>query len=156
MELKVGAIIECKVSKVTSFGAFVSLPDGRTGLVHISEIAQEYVKEIRDHLTEEQVVKCKVIGVTEDGKITLSIKKALEAPPVRPAGGRPLARRPSGRGKTWDGRTAPPGNGELSFEDMMSRFKQTSDEKMTDLKRSKDSKRGSSFPKRGGGGSNKF
>ena len=76
MELGVGAIVDGKVTGITKFGAFVALPDGRSGLVHISEIAYSYVNEVSDHLHEGQEVKVKIIGL-KDGKISLSMK-ALE------------------------------------------------------------------------------
>lgn len=141
MELEVGMIVEGKVTGITKFGAFVDLEGGKTGMIHISEVAPTYVNDIRDHLTEGQTVKVKILTITEEGKISLSIKKAI-----------PQQR----RGNTGPGRSAPqkssgrPGDFEWqaskkpepsSFEDMMTRFKQTSDEKMSDLKRM-ESKRG--------------
>ena len=81
MQFEVGAIVEGKVTSITNFGAFVELPDKSTGMVHISEVAPTYVREIRDFLTEGQQVKVKVINVSPDGKIALSIKKATEAAP---------------------------------------------------------------------------
>ena len=81
MELTVGAILEGKVKSITNFGAFVSLPENKTGLVHISEVANAYVSDIRQYLTEGQDVKVVVIG-TENGKLNLSIKR-LEAKPQR-------------------------------------------------------------------------
>ncbi len=138
MALEVGACIEGKVTGITKFGAFVDLGDGQTGMVHISEVAPTYVKEIRDHLTENQTVKVKVLNIGEDGKISLSIKKAMDPPP-RPARGTPRHVSP-GRpgGFEWQSTRNESGN----FEEMMSRFKQTSDEKMLDLKRSLDGKHG--------------
>ena len=82
MELSVGTILEGKVKSITKYGAFVALPDGATGMVHISEIAHSYVSDIREHLTEGQDVKVMVIG-TEGGKINLSIKRT-QAPPAHP------------------------------------------------------------------------
>ena len=74
MELTVGAILEGKVKSITNFGAFVALPDNKTGMVHISEVANTYVSDIRQHLTEGQEVKVTVIAV-DGGKINLSIKR---------------------------------------------------------------------------------
>jgi len=85
MELTVGAVLEGKIKSITNFGAFVSLPENRTGMVHISEVANAYVSDIRQHLTEGQDVKVMVIG-TENGKINLSIKR-LEPKPQRENGG---------------------------------------------------------------------
>ena len=87
MELTVGAVLEGKVKSITNFGAFVSLPENKTGMVHISEVANAYVSDIRQHLTEGQEVKVMVIG-TENGKINLSIKR-LEPKPQRENTGRP-------------------------------------------------------------------
>ena len=76
MLVEVGNIVEGKVAGITNFGAFIQLPDGKTGLVHISEIAEEYVKDIKAHLKENQAVKVRVLSVDNNGKISLSIKKA--------------------------------------------------------------------------------
>ena len=86
MELTVGTILEGKVKSITNFGAFVSLPENKTGMVHISEVANAYVSDIRQHLTEGQDVMVMVIG-NENGKINLSIKR-LEAKPQRESTGR--------------------------------------------------------------------
>ena len=76
MQLDVGKIYEGKVTGITKFGAFVEIEPGTTGMVHISEVANTFVSEIKDHLTEGQSVKVKVLAVNDDGKISLSIKKA--------------------------------------------------------------------------------
>ena len=86
MELNVGAVLEGKIKSITNFGAFVALPENKTGMVHISEVANAYVSDIRQHLTEGQDVKVMVIG-NENGKINLSIKR-LEPKPQRENGGR--------------------------------------------------------------------
>ena len=139
MQLEVGAVLEGKVTGITKFGAFVSLPGNRTGMVHISEIAPTFVKEIRDFVTENQTVK--VLNISEDGKISLSMKKAVE-----PAAAAPAQRRPARPGSfEWQATKKEPS----SFEDMMSSFKKSSDEKMSDLKKCMDSKRGG-FSRRGG------
>ncbi len=162
MQLEVGGIYEGKVTGITKFGAFVTFEGGQTGMVHISEVAPTFVNEIKDFLTEGQSVKVKVLSISEEGKVSLSIKKALpeeqRRPQRRQEGG---PRRVGGRGPRQPrfSRPAPqpspgrPGDFEWqsrrndsgSFEDMMSRFKQTSDEKMSDLKRSGvDLRKGSS------------
>ncbi|BBH23334.1 hypothetical protein Back11_46790 [Paenibacillus baekrokdamisoli] len=92
MAIEVGAKLEGKVTGITHFGAFVDLSGGVTGLVHISEIADNYVKDVKDHLKLEDVVTVKVINVDKDGKIGLSIKQAIDrpegsAPPQRERGG---------------------------------------------------------------------
>ena len=96
MELTVGTVLEGKVKSITNFGAFVSLPENKTGMVHISEVANAYVSDIRQHLTEGQDVKVMVIGC-ENGKINLSIKR-LEAKPQRENTGRPNNYRGGGNG----------------------------------------------------------
>lgn len=153
MQVEVGAIVEGKVTGLTNFGAFVSLPDGKTGMVHISEVAPTYVKEIRDYLTENQEVKVKVLSVGDDGRVSLSIKRAMEPeqqrPPQRqqrPGGGHQRRSSPP----VWQG-SKPVQTENLSFEDMMARFKQVSDEKITDLKRSSEIKHGGGFSRRGNG-----
>ena len=79
MQLQVGMVLEGKVTGITKFGAFVALPDGKSGLVHISEIANTFVNDVHDYVQDGQTVKVKIIGIADDGKINLSIKKA-EAP----------------------------------------------------------------------------
>ena len=152
MQLEVGMVLEGKVTGITKFGAFVELPGGKTGMVHISEVAPTFVKEIRDFVTENQTVKVKVLNIGEDGKVSLSMKKAMET--ERTSNHR--APRPARPGNfewpgsfEWQGsrgRSSEP----ASFEDMMSRFKQASDEKMSDLKRVTENKRGG-FSRRGSG-----
>jgi len=136
MQLEVGTILEGKVTGITKFGAFVELPGGKTGMVHISEVAPTFVKEIRDYVTENQIVKVKVMSITEEGKVSLSIKKAMPPEPHTnvPA---PRATRPGNY--EWQ---ASRKNDTTNFEDMMSKFKQTSEEKMSDLKKCMESKRG--------------
>ena len=110
MELKIGAILDGTVKNLAKFGAFVRLPDGSTGMVHISEVANGFVRDIRDHLSEGQAVRVMVIG-TEPGKISLSIKRALPQEPAPPA---------------------PPQ--EKSFDDMLRRFMTESDSRVSSSK----------------------
>ncbi len=146
MQIEVGAILEGKVTGITKFGAFVEIAPGKTGMVHISEVANTYVKEITDHISEGQTVKVKVLNIGEDGKISLSIKKATPPAPRTP---RQPAQSPGRPGNfEWQSSSARR-SGSESFEDMMSRFKQASDEKMSDLKRSVDGKHGGFAPRRG-------
>ena len=146
MEFGVGSVLEGKVTGITKFGAFVSLPEGKSGLVHISEIAYSYVNAVKDHLKEGQEVKVKVIGIDENGRINLSIKKAMDPPP-RPAGqGRPMGR-PMGRpgGHTGGGFRGKPAPAEpASFEDRLKQFMAASDSKLSELRQSerRSSRRG--------------
>lgn len=144
MQIEEGAIVSGKVTGLTDFGAFVELEGGKTGMIHISEVAANYVKDIREHLAVGQEVKTKVISVTPDGKISLSIRKLIEQP-KEPRVQKPQKPRGERRPPVWNGQksNAPAEGEKQSFEDMMARFKQISDEKMTDLKRASDSKRGS-------------
>ena len=157
MQLEVGNIVEGKVTGITKFGAFIELPGGKTGMVHISEVAASYVKEISDYLSLNQLVKVKVIGITPEGKVSLSIKQ-VSPPPAgqghsgqRPfrgpqqgeRGGRPVQQRRPPREVSYGfDRRQPITSENMSFEDMMSKFKQTSEDKISDLKRYTDTKRG--------------
>ena len=135
MEFGVGSILEGKVTGLTKFGAFVSLPEGKSGLVHISEIAYSYVNDVKDYLKEGQEVKVKVIGIDENGRINLSIKKAMDPPP-RPAGqGRPMGgARPAGGGRPGGFSRGPAAPREpASFEDKLKQFMQASDSKLSEL-----------------------
>lgn len=138
--LEIGAIVEGKVTGLTNFGAFVSLPDGKSGMVHISEVSNSFVKDIKEHLKEGQDVKVKVVNITDEGKISLSIKKAEDTP--RESAPRPKRNDRPRNNNVWQGQSKQQNDSAMSFEDMMARFKQVSDEKMTDLKRSTDSKHG--------------
>ena len=149
MAAEIGSILEGKVTGITNFGAFVELPDKSTGMVHISEVSSTFIKDIHEKVSEGDIVKVKVIDINEKGKIALSIKKALpqeeEQPkPKRPAGDRPKKSQPP----VWTGtQRSEPEN--MSFEDMMAKFKSISDDKMSDLKKSNVAKRGASTPRRG-------
>ena len=142
MEFGVGSILDGKVTGITKFGAFVALPEGRSGLVHISEIAYSYVNEVSDYLKEGQEVKVKVIGIDENGRINLSIKKAMDPPP-RPAGqGRPMGRPGGHNGGGFRGKPAPAEP--ASFEDRLKQFMAASDSKLSELRQSerRSSRRG--------------
>lgn len=142
MEFGVGSVLEGKVTGITKFGAFISLPEGKSGLVHISEIAYSYVNDVKDHLKEGQEVKVKVIGIDENGRINLSIKKAMDPPP-RPAGqGRPMGRPGGHNGGGFRGKPAPAEP--ASFEDRLKQFMAASDSKLSELRQSerRSSRRG--------------
>ncbi|HHT37149.1 MAG TPA: RNA-binding protein S1 [Firmicutes bacterium] len=127
MSIDVGSIVEGKVTGITNFGAFVELENGETGLVHISEVADTYVKDINDYLKREDCVKVKVINIS-DGKIGLSIKQANPKSQVQsyPQHGRARRRAASAN----------------DFEERLARFLKDSDERQQALRKSLDSKRG--------------
>lgn len=125
MTLQTGSILEGTVVNITNFGAFVEV-DGKTGLVHISEVADTFVKNIRDHLKEQDKVKVKVISVDDNGKISLSIKQAMpQKKSVRPAE------------VDWSSEKNKAGG---NFEDRLSKFLKDSEERFQDLKKHQDSK----------------
>lgn len=148
MEPQVGSILEGKVAGITKFGAFVALEGGKSGLVHISEIANTFVNDVHDFLQEGQTVKVLVLSA-EKGRINLSIKKALP-PQERPAprgphpGGapRPAAAQPSHPHPVQAAQRPLPPSGDQAFEDKLKRFLSSSEGKMADLNRSMDGKRG--------------
>ncbi len=129
MELAIGQIVEGKITGITKFGVFVDLGDSKTGMVHISEVSQTFVSEIRDHVKENDVVKMKVLNISEDGKISLSIKRAAERP-IQPKKREYEAPKPD-NSYVWGEKKSEP----ASFEEMMNKFKMTSEEKFSDLKR---------------------
>jgi S1 RNA binding domain protein len=162
MELAVGSILEGKVTGITKFGAFVSLPDNKSGLVHISEIAYSYVNDVHDHLQEGQQVKVKVIGIDDNNRINLSIKKAMDPPPRQQNGERgdrgdrnergdrgergerpergersdrgsnQSGRAPRSAASTFNPRPAQP-KGPVDFEDQLKQFMTYSDSKLSEL-----------------------
>ncbi|MBE6947662.1 MAG: S1 RNA-binding domain-containing protein [Ruminococcaceae bacterium] len=137
MELTVGAILEGKVKTITNFGAFVALPENKTGLVHISEVANSYVSDIRQHLTEGQDVKVVVIGL-ENGKVNLSIKR-LEAKPQ--AEGQPRARGGAASRPARDAAPTPPPapkTADQLFEEKLKAFMTESDSKISGIKQYSD------------------
>jgi S1 RNA binding domain protein len=117
-EIEVGAVIDGTVARITPYGAFLQLEDGRLGLVHISEVDRNYVKDVHDHLREGDVVQAKVVAIKEDGKIDLSIKALQDPAP-------PRARRGS----------------DPEFEQMLKRFMRQSEERLVDYKRAVEHKR---------------
>ena len=147
MELTVGAILEGKVKSITKFGAFISLPENQTGMVHISEITHAYVNDIHDHLTEGQDVKVMVIGL-DNGKINLSIRRIQPAPPRQPSDRGHQADRSRGdsRPRSQDSRpprgrpSAPAERQPQSFDDMLKQFMADSDSKISGLKQYSDRK----------------
>ena len=136
MELTVGTLLDGKVKSITNFGAFIALPENKTGLVHISEVANTYVSDIRQHLTENQEVKVIVIG-TEGGKVNLSIKR-LEAKPQREA--RPAPRREEAAAKPQRAPTPPPApkTADQLFEERLKQFMSESDSKISSIRQYSD------------------
>jgi len=123
-------IVKGKITRITGFGAFVAVEGGATGMIHISEVSRSYVKDIREFVTEGQEIEAAVVSQDENGRLSLSLKRVP-----------PKAHEP--------GASAPPedfyrarGGDENSLEDMISRFKSISDDKMGDLKRGSDGRRG--------------
>ena len=119
MGLAVGSIVEGIVTGITKFGAFIELPGGVTGLVHISEVADAYVKDVKDYLKETDKVTVKVVNIDEKGKIGLSIKQARPKPVVAPRSFK----------------------NEVPFEDKLAKFLKDSNEKLTALKRHQEGKK---------------
>ena len=167
MAIEVGNVFEGRVTGVKPFGAFVALPEGRVGMVHISEVSNEFVQDINTVLHDGDEVKVQVINIAPDGKVALSIKRLLPRPDRREGGhfggnggrgGRPP--REGGRAaardaapRVWQPK-APVHSDNMSFEDMMSRFKSQSEEKMADLDHETNNRRGGGYAPRGrrGGG----
>ncbi|MFP3726508.1 S1 domain-containing RNA-binding protein [Priestia filamentosa] len=140
MSIEIGSKLKGKVTGVTHFGAFVELPDGSTGLVHISEVAHSYVKDINEHVKVNDEVEVKVLEVKE-GKIALSIRKAVDKPVEEKSS---YSQRPPRPKREFNSRrpkgnfSKPPEN----FEDKLSRFLKSSEENLSSLKRNTEHKRG--------------
>ena len=150
MELTVGAILDGKVKSITNFGAFVALPENKTGMVHISEVANSYVSDIRQHLTEGQDVKVVVIG-NENGKVNLSIKRLEAKPqrentqrgngnfrpnngPRRDAGFNPQQSQPQPRPQRAPVQPAAPKTADQLFEEKLKAFMSESDTKLSSIR----------------------
>ncbi len=140
MQLEIGEILEGKITGLTKFGAFVQLAENKTGLIHISEIAPVFVKEITDFVQEGQIVKVKVLNL-DNGKISLSMKQAM---PSQPSSVVKASHSQLGRGKPEYVQSQNKKNDAIGFEEMLHKFKQSSDEKIAALKKGMDSKRGGS------------
>ncbi len=155
MELEIGSIYEGKVTGITKFGAFVLLPMGKSGMVHISEVANTFVDDINNFLKEGQTVTVKLIAIDPQGRINLSIKKALPQPeqpqrPARPAGNRPTSPRPApsaAPAAPRAPRNQPPvfapdqstlPKGDDSFESKLKAFMQSSESRLSDVKSRND------------------
>ena len=157
MEFTIGQILEGKVKSITNFGAFVALPEGKTGMVHISEIAHAYVSDIRQHLAEGQDVKVMVMAIDPAGKINLSIKRTMEAPAHQNQSGprrnfdrrpqqdnrenrdrRPQQDRPrqerSPKPENFSRSCTPAPSKDQSFEDKLKQFMSESDSKLSSVR----------------------
>lgn len=131
MELTVGSVFDGKVTGITKFGAFVALPENKTGMVHISEVAHTYVADISEHLSEGQEVRVKVIGIDPNGRVNLSIKQTM-TPPAKREVKREAPRKPAPVKEV-----AP-----LTFEDRLRQFMQDSESRMSDISRNTEKRRG--------------
>ena len=129
MQIEVGQLLEGRVSGITQFGAFVALPEGKSGLVHISEVANTYVNDVHEFLSVGQSVKVRVMKISPEGKISLSVKRAEE----RPAAERPQPRRsePAAAPRRMQEVYVPTRSGDQNFEDKLKQFMQESDSKMS-------------------------
>ena len=141
MELEIGSIYEGKVTGITKFGAFVLLPTGKSGMVHISEVANTFVSDINDYLKEGQAVTVKLISIDQQGRINLSIKKAADMPKPQP---KPQQRPQSSAPRPYQPKERVPAD--ASFEDKLKQFMADSDSKISGLYADKRSSR-----RRGGG-----
>lgn len=137
MELAVGSIVTGKVTTITKFGAFIALPGGKSGLVHISEVAPTFVNDVHDFLAEGQEVSVKILAITPEGKINLSVKQALPKP-ERPT------RRESAPRRAAQLAPVPAEPAEQTFEDKLKQFMSVSDSKQSELNRYMAGKRGGS------------
>lgn len=136
MPVKVGNVVEGTVASITNFGAFIQLPGGETGLVHISEISEDYVKKVSDYLKKNQKVMVKVLAVDDDGKISLSIRQAK---PKKKSSTQPIE-------IDWMNRSNQK-HQKLSFEEKISKFLKESSERQEQLK-TRETKRSNGFKNR--------
>lgn len=137
MELTVGAIFDGKVKSITNFGAFIALPENKTGLVHISEVANSFVSDIRQHLTEGQDVKVMVIGV-DGGKINLSIKRLEQKSDDAPRNFRSGAPRQAAPGRNAPTPPPAPKTADQLFEEKLKAFMSESDSKISSIRQYSD------------------
>lgn len=135
MPLEEGKVVEGVVTSITSFGAFIQLPEGKTGLVHISEIADTYVRDIRNFINEKDKVKVKILSIEKGGKINLSMKQVQE---IKKNIAKPME-------IDWDQESRK--NQGNCFEDRLAKFLKESDEKLQQLKKNNDGKRNGGYKK---------
>ena len=156
MSIEVGNILSGKVTGITNFGAFVDLGNRKTGLVHISEVSNSYIKDIKDVLTVGDEVQVKVMEISGDGKVSLSIRRASadsseESVEEKPKFQKSAPRNQEGQGfkKPYSAKSAPsfekksPSQAKVNdFDAMMSSFLKDSEDRLTSLKRNTEGKRG--------------
>ncbi len=156
MSIEVGNILPGKVTGITNFGAFVDLGNRKTGLVHISEVSNSYIKDIKDVLTVGDEVQVKVMDIAGDGKVSLSIRRASadfseDAVEEKPKFQKSAPRNQEGQGskKPYSAKSAPsfekksPSQAKVNdFDAMMSSFLKDSEDRLTSLKRNTEGKRG--------------
>jgi S1 RNA binding domain protein len=144
MSVEIGSKVQGKVTGITNFGAFVELPGGSTGLVHISEVADSFVKDVNDYLKVGDLIEVKVLS-EKDGKTALSIKKAKDRPEGQTSS---YSKRPPHQGR---GNSRSKGNfkPKENFEDKIARFLKTSEENLATLKRNTGAKQGGRGGRRG-------
>lgn len=171
MQYEVGSIVEGKVTGITKFGAFIELPDKTVGMVHISEVSRTYVNDITEHLKEQQEVKVKVLNISDDGKVSLSIKQALPQTSTNNTKGSDFNRNHHNSQRSNNNFTnknnssqnnynkssnynsnrqfnSTTPKGPASFEDMLSKFMSSSEDKIADLKKPVSNRRGGGYNKR--------
>ncbi len=132
MDLELGKIVDGKVSGITNFGAFIELPEGKSGLVHISEVSKDYVKDINEHLKVGDSVRVKITNIDPNGKIGLSIKKAQEEE---------RKKKYVFSGVPAEFSFSADKGEDLSFEDKLAKFKQDSTDRMQDVKKAAENRR---------------
>ncbi len=150
MQLEVGKVVNGVVTGITKFGAFVDIGEGKTGLVHISEISTQYVNDVSEFLQNGQQVKVKILGVNDNGKLNLSIRKAEEPERMQRPQQRnnytPRDKAPSSRGS--QNRESAQNSQPAGFEDMLSKFMHSSDEKLSGMRKQPQNRRGA-YQKKG-------
>lgn len=135
MELEAGGIYEGKVTGITKFGAFVSFEGGKSGLVHISEVANSFVSDVGEHVKLGQSVRVKVLSFTDNGKINLSIKQVEQSAAEMPREEAPKRFKPPVRHEKYvmaPVQTVNEDSGNLDFEDRLKKFMQESDSRIAD------------------------
>lgn len=155
MSVEVGQVILGKVTGITNFGAFIDLGNRKTGLVHISEVSDSYIKDIKDVLTVGQEVNVKIMSIADDGKISLSVRRAVEKRedegekterPYKPAAKKTesfQSKKPASFNRgSFASKPSPSQSKADDFDSLMSAFLKDSEDRLTSLKRNTEGKRG--------------